>query len=110
MYSNHDICNEAGLMVFNHLINYRQINFLFNIITSKSSCLYPYITYFLHDSFIMNHVRKLCQQEYKINDVVDNDQCAVKACIYFVQNRERHSSYYVDVTRALIEANNNNNN
>jgi hypothetical protein len=95
-YSNHDICDESGLMTFDHLINYRQINFLFNITTSKSKCIYPYITYFLHDSIFINNIKSICSNVYKIPDILDNSLCAIKACLLYTQRHEDRSSYYND--------------
>jgi hypothetical protein len=95
-YSNHDVCDESGLMTFNHLINYRQINFIFNLISSKSKCMYPYLTYFLYDSFILNNIRQTTNKTYNIPDVINNELSAIKACIYYTQRREDRSSYYHD--------------
>jgi hypothetical protein len=95
-YSNHDICEEAGLKTFKHLINQKMATFAFNLMNNNSMCFNRYKSFFISDSFLFRNIRKIFQTQYQIEDVFQNDFQAVKARISYVQRNETRSTYFIN--------------
>jgi hypothetical protein len=95
-YSNHDICDQTGLLLFKHLLNFRMVSYLFQIRNSKSECLTPYIHHLTHYSSMAVNVKNIFANLYGISDIFDNDIEAIYSRINFVQQREERSTYYLN--------------
>ena len=94
-YSNHDVCEEAGLPTFKHLHNLRLISFCFQLINSKSVCLSPYMAFLINDSMIIKRTQCIFLNNYDVVDFLNNDLDAIKSRVFFVQNREDRSNYHL---------------
>ena len=86
--SNHFLCNTLGIDTFDHLINKKYINFLFNLNINLSPCFASFKTYFLKNSFFVKKLNEICDTKYGIKDILGNDRSAVFARLRFVQERE----------------------
>jgi hypothetical protein len=91
--SNHDLCEEANLPIFKHLINKKIVTFWFSLIYSKSPCIAPLINHFKHQSQIKQHIDKLFEKCYQIVNLLDNDLDAIKARINYVEAHEPRTHY-----------------
>ena len=92
-HNNHDAASMSGLMLFKHLIASRCISFLFQLIRNKSACLVDLKDYFKYDSFMSKTMRKYFNAKYNIDNIFENELCAIKARIRFVQRNEASSGY-----------------
>ena len=95
IHSNHDICEEAGLLTFKHLTKLKLITFVFNLFESRSVCFAPFKFYFLFYSHFINNVNNEIARLYNISNILDNDKDAILSRINFVQAREKRSTYYL---------------
>jgi hypothetical protein len=96
MYSNHDVCIEAGVPVFRHFLNLRLLSFGYSLLNSKSACLLPYLPYLKTDAICILAIKKIFKNVYQIPDLFTNDIDAVRARIFYVQNREERSNFYLE--------------
>jgi hypothetical protein len=86
--SNHDACDIANSLTFEHFINSKIISFGFQILNSKSPCLYPHLAYLKHNSQFKSEIEFIAYKKYNISNVFENDLDAIKARISRVQNNE----------------------
>jgi hypothetical protein len=68
-YGNHDICEEAGLPVFNHYVNFRLLSFVFGLMNSRSTSFSFYKPYFLYESCMMSNIKRLFMSVYNIQNL-----------------------------------------
>ena len=87
--SNRHACHLAGLPIFKHFLNNKILSYLFSIINSKSPCLSPLLYYFKYDSHISYHTKLICQNEYNVGNVIENDIDALRVRIHVKQESER---------------------
>ena len=92
-FSNHIACEVAGLPIFNHFINKRILCFLFNMIQTTSPCILPLRDYFMYDSHLVKSLSLIFNESYSVNNILNNNQLALKSRIDFVQRHEPHSNY-----------------
>ena len=86
--SNHFACQEAGLLMFNHLINKMKISAAFRIF-KKPCCFMEKVRPFLHaTSTLLKEILKIIDRNYQMDSLFDNDIHAIMARISFVQNHE----------------------
>jgi hypothetical protein len=89
--SNHVVCEETGLPIFKHLINWKIISFAFNLMNTKSTSLARHKCFLIHGSEMFKVIRNIFSTTYSIADVFDNDIDAIKIRIGYVQEREERS-------------------
>ena len=91
--SNHLAADKTGLTLFTHLINKRQIAFLFSLCNGDSPCIMPLKQYFRNTSSLTKCLKNKFLGRYSINNIFSNELLALKARINFVQRREQRSTY-----------------
>ena len=72
--SNHIICQAAGLLNFNHLINYTKILFINRIFNNPCNFIAKSNDFLMKHSFLKNHVDEILFNIYNIDDLFINDK------------------------------------
>ena len=86
--SNHFACQEADLLMFNHLINKIKISAAFRIF-KKPCCFMEKVRPFLYaTSTLLREILEIIDLNYQMDSLFDNDIHAIMARISFVQNHE----------------------
>ena len=91
--SNHKICEETGLLLFKHLINWKNLCFICNLLNAKSASISCHRYYIAFYSDILTIVQRRFQDIYSIDDILNNDLDAIRSRIIHVQNREERSHF-----------------
>lgn len=86
--SNHKACHLAGLMTFNHFINWQRIRFSYKIISNPCKYLRKCLLNVSEDLFLANEAKSVLLSEYNIESMMENDIDAIKSRILYVQNNE----------------------
>ena len=90
--SNHYTCALLEKMTFQHFMKFQKTKFLFWMQSSSSPCLVGLKNYMIKFSAYANGITKSWSNLYDVRGVLDNDLCALRSRIFYVQNRE-DSSY-----------------
>merc|ERR1712126_112759 len=90
--SNHYTCALLEKMTFQHYMKFQKTKFLFWMQSSSSPCLVGLKNYMIKFSAYANGITKSWSNLYDVRGVLDNDLCALRSRIFYVQNRE-NSSY-----------------
>ena len=86
--SNHVACEALNMLTFKHLINKKMISFAFQVLRSRSLCLFSHIPYLKYYSQFISKVKSKAYKDYGIEELFENDMDAIKSRIYYVQCRE----------------------
>ena len=86
--SNHFACQEAGLLLFSHLINKLQISTFYRFMTKPCKIICKLHAFLKISSVFGENIRKIMLDDYDIHSVLDNDIDAVISRIHFKQNHE----------------------
>ena len=86
--SNHYACQEAGLYMFEHLINRIKISFASRILSKPCYFIGKNLDFFKLSSVMIREVCEILQLKYQIDSLLDNDFDAILARISYVQNHE----------------------
>ena len=89
--SNHYACQEAGLYMFEHLVNKIKISFASRVLSRPCSFIAKTLDYYKISSVMIGEVYEILQSKYQIESITDNDFEAIIARISFVQNHERQT-------------------
>ena len=100
--SNHDVCEKAGLLTFEHLVNSRTYSFIEKIIHKPNNFFFLIKSYLLTESTLVIGLQELFYQKYAINDLFENDPLAVKSRILFVDRHEPRSQYARNIQQATL--------
>ena len=92
-YNNHDAAKLSGLLLFKHLLASRLVSFLFNLVFNKSDCLSHLRAYFKNESFMAKNIKSLFANVYDVHFLYNNNLCALKSRISYVQRTEPSSRY-----------------
>ena len=92
-HNNHDAASLSGMLLFQHLVSSRVVSFLFRLINDKSNCMTDLKGYFRNDSIMSKNIKMYFKDKYKLSSLYDNDLCAIKSRISFVQRTEESSGY-----------------
>ena len=92
-HNNHDAASLSGTLLFKHLVSSRVVSFLFRLIGNKSSCMIDLKGHFRNNSIMSKNVKAFFREKYGLNFLYDNELCAIKARISFVQRTEESSGY-----------------
>ena len=95
--SNTVLCNQLGILKFNHYLNWIKIRFVINLLKSRNKLVLKLSDFFNFKSELIKDTRRILDKEYGIISLLDNDKDAVLARIFFVQRHERHSTYFLNV-------------
>lgn len=93
-HSNHQICKQANLLTFPHLINTKVLHHFRNLIFSNNPCFKQLRYYFEHDSLTVTKFKNHFESIYGINDIFYNDLDALHSRIQFIEDREPISNFY----------------
>ena len=94
--SNHYTCMLLEKMTFEHYMNFQKTKFLFWMHNSRSPCLVGLKNYITKFSVYAKGISAFWFSEYHVRNVLDNDLCALRSRISYVQNREDSSYVHVD--------------
>ena len=86
--SNHFVCQEAGLMTFNHLINKLKIFALRRFILRPCDFIRNLLPFMHISSVMVNDVRNTLKSTYDIDSTFEDDSDAIVSRILFVQRHE----------------------
>jgi len=92
-FSNHLVCNELGVLTFEHLTNWKRIRFLFWLNSCTSPCFSSLKIYFMRFSNVKRVVDSISFRLYGISNILDNEYDAIISRIFFVQNTEPSSLF-----------------
>ncbi|MEL6606519.1 MAG: reverse transcriptase domain-containing protein, partial [Cyanobacteria bacterium J06614_10] len=87
--SNHYACQEASLLMFNHMINNNKLHFIFRIFYKPCSFIDKLIDFLYVSSFMLSELKTIFRDIYDVENVLDNDLQALTARISYVQNHEK---------------------
>lgn len=91
--SSHAICEEAGLLTFQHLANLRTFNFIQRILCKNNPFFNLIKRHLLYYSSQFDEVFKTFRKIYSIYNLFENDPDAVVARIMFVDRHDPRSQY-----------------
>ena len=91
--SNHIICELAGLLNFNHLLNLTKINFIFRIFNRPCTFLSKSSKFLLKNSVLKHQVDNILLNTYDIEDIFYNDIDAITSRVFYVNRHEPSSNY-----------------
>ena len=94
-HSNHKACDITGLPILRHIIHKKILSLYFSIVHSRSSCLLPLKNYFKYSSFLLKSVSSIFRDFYQVENIKENNECALKSRIDYVQAHEERSNYGV---------------
>ena len=86
--SNHFACQEADMLIFDHLINKNKLMSVYRLLMNPPNIIEKIKTYLYITSVYVNRIFELFKSKYEINDIMDNDCEALIARIQYVQNHE----------------------
>ena len=86
--SNHLACKMAGLMTFNHCINWQKVSFANRIMKRPCMFIEKSFFYFSNYSCMILEVNNILMSVYNVCSLLDNDIDAIKSRIQYVQNNE----------------------
>ena len=86
--SNHFVCQEARILTFNHFLNRSKIMTAIRLLHSPCNYFRKIMPFLNMSSFFRSRIKDLCQREYGIHNVFENDIDAIDSRIKFVQNHE----------------------
>ena len=86
--SNHFACQEANILMFNHLINKLKINAAFRFLLKPCDFISKVLDYLYISSLMIKNVLNILTEIYDIETLLDNDPKAILARIWFIQNHE----------------------
>ena len=92
-HNNHDAAAMSGSLLFKHLLASRIVSFLFKLVFNSSPCMMYLKNYFRNDSFMYKNIRLYFSMNYNIDFLYENNLCALKSRIKFVQRNEPSSGY-----------------
>ena len=86
--SNHFACQEASLLLFNHLVNKIQISALYRFMKTPCNIVHKSNVFLNVSSVFLENVRKILSDEYDILSFYENDIDAIFSRIQYKQNHE----------------------
>ena len=86
--SNHFACQEARLLVLNHLLNKKKICSALNFILNPCDFICKILKFMKLSSYLVNDVCVILRSKYNIESLFDNDIEAIISRISYVQNHE----------------------
>ena len=93
-HNNHDAASLSKLLLLKHLVASRSVSFLFQLSFNKSVCMIDLKNYFRFDSTMYKCINLYFLRNYNLDSIFNNNLCAIKSRIWYVQRNE-HSSGYV---------------
>ena len=82
-------------MIFENFINFKCTKFIFWLFRNDGLCFTRNKFYFMKYSRFKKRLDDLCNANYNIVNVLDNDIEAIESRIYFIQDREPSSLYFI---------------
>ena len=86
-FSNHEMCYNLNMFTFPHHINWDLIRFTNNVLNSENELFISLSKYLKYRSFIITKTQRILKDKYNVCDILTNDIDAIKARIFYVQNR-----------------------
>ena len=86
--SNHYACQEAKLLIFQHLINKLKINTAYRFFKKPCRFFDKILEFLMASSEFLKEINELLVHTYDVDSLLDNDLYALYARIEFVQNHE----------------------
>ena len=91
--SNHYTCALLEKMTFEHYMKFEKTKFLFWMHSSKSPCLIGLKSYMTKFSLFAKGISLFWSREYNVRNILENEICALRSRILYIQNRE-YSSWH----------------
>lgn len=86
--SNHFACQEANILMFNHLVNKLKVNATLRFFTKPCAFISKILDFLYISSSLLRNVSNILRDVYEIETLIDNDFQAILSRIWFVQNHE----------------------
>ena len=86
--SNHYACQEANILMFDHLMNKIKISALHRFLFKPCMFIYKASNFFKISSVLHCDVRRILREKYQVDSLLDNDIEAIIARISYTQNHE----------------------
>ena len=93
-YSNHFTCSALNVLTFENFLNYKCLEYLFSLKSCKSECFNLHKFYFSNHSKYILDFTELWTNKYGVDNLLDNDLCALISSIVYVQDREESSMFF----------------
>ena len=94
-YSNHFTCSALNVLTFENFINYKCLKYLFWLKSCKSECFNLHKFYFLNHSKYISYFTELWTNKYGVDNVLDNDLCALISKIKIIKNKVPQKKKYI---------------
>ena len=92
-FINYLVCNQLGVLTFEHLINCKRIRFMFWLNSCISPCFSSRKIYFMRCSNVKRVVDNISFRLLGTSNILDNYYDATMSRIFFVQNSEASSLF-----------------
>ena len=86
--SNHYACQQANLLLFDHLINKLMICAIFRFLKTPCKFIEKNVSYLNISSILLKEVREKFDSVYGCDSLFDNDLMAIISRIHYIQNHE----------------------
>ena len=84
--SNHLVCEIAGLLTFEHQVNWTKIRFIHRLFSDPPYFIKKNYHFMFLNSQLLNEVYSILDISYDVKDILTNDIDALKSRIYFIHN------------------------
>ena len=86
--SNHFVCQEAGVYIFDHYINMLKISAGIRFMTKSCDFIAKNFAFFTVSSFLLRDLYDILSNIYDLESLLENDKEAIMSRITYVQNHE----------------------